>query len=1145
MSARSTDWRDAADPKRSVWVSANAGAGKTHTLANRVTRLLLDEVKPEKILCLTFTKAAAAEMQHRLFKQLGEWAMLDDAKLRHEIAEIGGEEPDKKGLAKARRLFAQALETPGGLKIQTLHGFCERLLTRFPLEAGVPASFRVLDDQTSRELITDARAQVLQRAGEGDEELAKAVALLATRSGEQTVAEMLKVAMGVDRGKLDTFVAEKQPEEIAKAVAASHGIKPDDTYESIAGDFCAQMKREEVQLKSFIKWLAGGTKSDVETSDRLNTLLVGDFSTKNLPTFFLSLLTKEGEGRARLATKKLETANPELFAQLVALQARMRETQQRCMAAQAAALTQAAITLACVARTIYMREKKIRGVLDYSDLIIESVNLLERSGAAAWVLYKLDQGIDHILIDEAQDTSPEQWRIVRALSGEFFAGLGARDGILRTVFAVGDEKQSIFSFQGADPDEFGGNREIFKALATQNTIALEEVDLVTSRRSTREILDFVDRVFAGAARAGVTSGEQAITHLPHRAAAKGRVEFWPITEPTDQTELDYWKLPLDLLQPSSPVRRLANEIALRIRKWCDGKTKLSGMEAPQKPEDDRPIRAGDIMILTPRRDPFASEVIRRLKELGIPVAGADRIRIAQQIGVMDLIALGRFVLLPEDDLNLASLLRSPLIGFSEEELYDLAQPRKGRLWSELVARHDERKSFSDARVYLADALARADFTPPHEFYAHALGRQGGRLKLLARLGPESADAIDELLSLALSYEQLKMPSLEGFLHWIERGDAEIKRDMDRDRNEVRVMTVHGAKGLEARIVILPDTTRPPMPSQHRGLLFSGEHAFYPMGNAEAPDFILAAKEAKHQAALREYRRLLYVALTRARDRLYICGFKNNSNALSGDSWYGLMQDAAQSLGIGTPNGDGTIRVFGDADTEPFTGSGDQTLAKVELPAWARTVAKPEKVKPRLIRASDAAGLDEPEALSPLAENGAKRFARGLLIHTLLARLPEIATEKRNALAIKFLEANGNAKDEAEKLATETLRVLSDAQFAACFAPGSRAEVAIVADLPELGDGARLNGRIDRLAITDGEVLAIDFKTNRPPPSRPEDVSILYLAQMGLYRAALAKVFPRKRIATALVWTEGPHLMPLPDALLDAEIARITARLAAA
>ena len=348
----------------------------------------------------------------------------------------------------------------------------------------------------------------------------------------------------------------------------------------------------------------------------------------------------------------------------------MVEAEERRRAAHAASLAEAALTLADAVRKIYAQEKRFRGVLDYDDLIAESLKLLaQKREAAAWVLYKMDGGLDHILIDEAQDTSPEQWDIVRALTEEFFAGEGSgpRSAPPRTIFAVGDEKQSIFSFQGADPVQFEVNRQHFALHAQGDGDEFVDVQLATSRRSAPEVLGFVDAVFADPeAREGLTSAEGPITHIAHREDAKGRVEFWPTLKPDDRADHDPWR-PVDVVPETSPVRRLAERIARPIKSWTDGRTRLPG--------HDEPIRPGDIMILMPRREPFASEIIRQLKERGIAVAGADRIRLTEQIAVMDLMALGRFVLLPEDELNLAALLRSPMLGFSEDELYALCVDR--------------------------------------------------------------------------------------------------------------------------------------------------------------------------------------------------------------------------------------------------------------------------------------------------------------------------------------------------------------------------------------------------------------------------------------------------------------------------------------
>jgi ATP-dependent helicase/nuclease subunit A len=1122
----------AADPRRSAWVSANAGAGKTHTLANRVTRLLLDGAKPERILCLTYTKAAAAEMQGRLFDRLGAWAMFDDAELARSIAEIGAPACDTEGLRQARRLFALALETPGGLKIQTIHSFCQYLLSRFPLEAGIPPSFRVLDEQSARDLIGEARAKVLERAGSGDEHLAAATAHLVTETSEYRLKQILDAALGNERARLERFF-ETLPlgkGALRTAAARAHGVGEDDTVERIATAFCEEAKAEAAKLGGVVDWLARGGKSDRALAEQLRGFAEDGFSLDGFLSLRSAFCTTEGKPRERLATNALVASDSAAFEVLTRFAFRYLEAEHRCRAARAASLAHAALALADAVCAIYAKEKRARGVLDYDDLIGETLRLLEKKEAAAWVLYKLDGGLDHILIDEAQDTSPAQWAIVRKLTEEFFAGEGIAPRA-RTVFAVGDEKQSIFSFQGADPLEFEINKRHFAARTIES---FADVRLETSRRSAPEILAFVDAVFSdAAAREGLTTTSMPIVHHALRETAKGRVEFWPALKPVKGPESDPWR-PVDVESVESPVVRLAERIAAQIRSWLDAKARLPGHDAP--------IRPGDIMILMPRREPFASEIIRHLTQAGVPVAGADRIKLKDQIAVMDLMALGRFALLPEDDLNLAALLRSPLIDLSEEELFTLAHGRKGPLWRALRERQDENLSFAFAHRTLAEALARADFAPPYEYYAQALAAGGMRARLVARLGGEAGDAVDEFLSLALAYEQLNTPSLEGFLHWMERGEAEIKRDMERGRDEVRVMTVHGAKGLEADIVFLPDTTTLPDPPGRRGeLLFARDGIVFPLRKEDASDSVQAAKDAAQIETLKEHRRLLYVALTRAKDRLYVCGFETLKGVREG-SWYQLAERAAKKIGREVKRGDETVHIIGDEHDELGAGTSAATRERIAMPAWVRTAPKPERERPRLIRPSDEIVAGEPAMLSPAGPRGAKRFQRGLLVHTLLARLPELEPARRRDVALAFLKAREFDATETEALASEVLAVLDHPEFAPAFAPGSRAETGIVADLPELGEAARISGRIDRLAVGADDVLAVDFKTNRPPPKRVEDVPPLYIRQLALYRAALAKILPARRIACALVWTEGPRLMRLPDALMDAEIAAIRTRL---
>ncbi len=899
----------------------------------------------------------------------------------------------------------------------------------------------------------------------------------------------------------------------------THGLGDGDTISTIEAGFCAGPARDIETLKAVHEWLGRGTKSDIEAAERLAPCWPISTTASRRWAFSCS---PNGDPRKKLATKKLTDERPDLLNYLTELCEHYCAAAERRRAARAAELVHATLILVRAMRDNYQTAKRLRGVLDYDDLIIETKNLLTRPGAAQWVLYKLDNGIDHVLIDEAQDTSPEQWEIVQKLTEDFFSGLGRERSQIRTIFAVGDEKQSIFSFQGADPGQFDINRRHFAQLIAGAEQQLYEVPLITSRRSAPQILDFVDKVFESeAARAGLTYSGAEIVHRAHRETAKGGIEFWPALKPEEEEETDYYA-PVDVVQKQSPVARLAGLVADRIDGWLKRRAQLPGHK--------RPIAPRDIMILLPRREPFGGEVIRQLKLRRVPVAGADRVRLSEQIAVMDLIALGRFVLQREDDLNLAALLRSPLCGLSEEELFSLAHDRKGDLWTALVAR---RADFAAAHAFLSVLLEHADYAPPFEFYSRALTTLGGKELLLARLGMESADAIEEFLSLTLAYERGHSPSLEGFLDWVERGGVEIKRDMEHGRNEVRVMTVHGAKGLEADIVILPDTTSLPEPPSRKGhLLYDADAVLFPLSDAEAPQIVKQAQARAKEESLREHRRLLYVALTRARDRLYVCGFENKKGVKDG-SWYQLARAAAESLGVTVSQGDGEIISYGITGEEKGV-TAAATQAQHPLPAWTGTPAPTEPALPRLIRPSDAIG-EAPPAFSPL---GGGRFRRGLVVHALLARLPEIAPQKRRAMALAFVQASG--LKQPEKLVDETLAVLADPVFATAFGPGSQAEAGLVAELPELGAGARVNGRIDRLALTDKDVLVLDYKTNRPPPAREADVPAVYLAQMALYRAAAAKVFPGRRIVCGLVFTDGPRLLQLSDVVLDAQMAGIFA-----
>jgi len=1124
--------RAAADPERSVWVSANAGTGKTRVLVDRVARLLLAGTPPGRILCLTFTRAAAAEMANRLGRRLGSWAAMDDADLAQALGDLMGGEVAAEILVRARRLFADTLEVPDGLKIRTIHSFCESLLGRFPLEAGVAPHFSVIDERTAAELRAEARDRLLAGAlDDASGPLAGALEHLAALVDEAAFASVMG-ELDSHRGRLRRLIeGQNGLDGLLGAIRGALGVEADDTPDGAVARACAAGAFDELGLHRATAALEAGSKRDQDRAAAIRAWLsdAGGRETTFLGHYDQVFLTTKGEARepTRLMTKPVRDAEPGVFEVLIEEQARILAVHEHLRAVSVAASTAALLTIGEALLAAYGTLKDERALLDYDDLIGAARRLLGADGRAAWVHYKLDGGIDHILVDEAQDTSPEQWRIVAALAAEFFAGAGSRE-TRRTVFAVGDEKQSIFSFQGADPDAFAAMRRHFEDRATAAGEGWRSVELAKSYRATATVLDCVDRVFDDpAAGEGVVAAGGPLRHISSRDGQAGLVELWPTVIPEGQTDIDPWDAPLDQVSAESPPALLARRIADHIAGWLDDGEILESA--------GRPVRPGDIMILLRRRAPFAEEMVRCLKERRIPVAGADRMVLTDQLAVMDLAALGHFALLPDDDLNLAVVLKGPAFGFDDDTLFELAHGRRGSLWRALGERRAGNARFEAAWDRLTALLAKADFAPPFEFFAEALGRDGERRRILGRLGPDAGDPMDEFLSLALDYERQHVPSLQGFLHWLAAGETQVKRDLEHGRGEVRVMTVHGAKGLQSNIVFLPDTCTVPSQRRGAGLLWGGEgepFVLWPTHRDAETELCADLRDLARQRGEREYRRLLYVAMTRARDRLYVCGWEGKRGRDAG-CWYDLMAKAVRETGteVALPFGATGWRLTGTQDAEPDGAEAAAPEAgEAELPpVWTGQAAPVEADPPRPL-APSRPGADEPPVRSPFGADDGARFQRGRLIHRLLQSLPDVPPENRKATARNFLArpAHGlDAKAQAE-IAGEVAAVLDDARFAEVFGPGSLAEVPLVGVV----GGQVVSAQVDRLVVTDSAVTVIDYKTNRPPPTDEDHVAPLYLGQMAAYRALLRGVYPDRPVRCLLLWTDGPSMMALSERSLD-------------
>jgi ATP-dependent helicase/nuclease subunit A len=1144
----------AADPRVSAFVTANAGSGKTKTLIDRVARLLLAGASPDEILCVTYTKAAAAEMQTRLFSLLGDWSVLDDKRLRLELSKLEGRKvgdytPD--ALSAARALFARALETPGGLRIQTLHAFCEKLLRRFPLEARVSPGFEVLDDLGASQLKRNARTALARHALDEDGgRIAGAYARLSVDFDHARFEGLFDAFAGM-AGELKAWLDEMEAGggvEAAVWTVLTGSPTPLD-----AGVIETEMQEGGLSAGAWLEIAEGlDVKDAAKGAKTLADLLAAHRGAAPLPELLDALFTQKFTPKPGVGGSKTLGHAPALRRRLDEEMERLQSLEARRKQAVAGQKTLDILLLAWAWLAAYEIEKQKSGKLDFGDLIDRTLELTGKSGMAAWVLYKLDQKLAHVLVDEAQDTSPAQWSILKQLTGEFFAGAGrpgAGGALSRSLFVVGDEKQSIYSFQGASPDrmeeEFGAYRRQAEAVGA----VFERIELKVSWRSTEDVLDFVDGVFdAPESHEALLGGREGTIRHEARRTDRGCIDLWDLVEPPAKEDRVAWTTPPDALAANSSTRVLAARIAGEIRRIVE-----AGEAVGVKGEDRRrPADWGDFIVLVRRRGALFDEILLELKRAGIPVGGADRLKLADHILFDDLRALVRFALFPGDDLTLAALLRSPFCDVSDASLFDLAHGRgDARLWGTLVRRvaaagpGEAPPEWIQAHEILAEVIAAAG-RAPYDFIVGILESTGPcgrtqRQRLLTRLGREAEEALGVFLEKTLELEMAGARNLEAFAADLDRLDVDVKREMESEgAREVRVMTAHGAKGLEAPIIFLPDMTF--RISSRSGLVRTADGTFLWLGAKEEDTPVQAtARDLRGAGEAHELQRLLYVGLTRARDRLVLCGVlpgKGAAESLKG--WWGAVRDVfdgALKDRVRRIEREGfSFRRLGENPEVVGRAEGPARAGPAAIPPWLSATAAPEPLA-RMASPSDLGDAAPPPAVSPLAGMpGMGRFRRGELIHRLLQVLPDLPGEARPDAARRLLAKEaGLTEAQSEEMATAALGVLDHPDFAFLFGPGSRAEAAIVGGSGLLTPGLRISGRIDRLVVRRDEVLFADFKTNRPAPASVEAADPAYLRQLAMYWAVLSELYPGRPVRAALVWTDGPLLTPAPEALLRATL----------
>lgn len=1131
--------RDAADPSRPRIVNANAGSGKTKVLVDRVSRILLQGTDPDKILCLTYTRAAASEMQERLFETLSKWSIARDDRLKDVLAKLYGMpfEHIQPALSinTVRTLFARALETPEGLKVMTIHAFCERIIGRFPIEAGIMPGFGPLDEPETKALLAQGRKALLAKA-RTDETVRDALHHMAKAKADSTIDGMIysaardaeRTQKWVDAGGVAPFRTEA-------------GLSDGETAHSIAA--AAWNATDMARVKDVAALCRGSSAKGAQSFVALVKQLDAEPDAATAFDLYANVFLKQdGNPRARVLVKAV-TDQDDFISAGSAEAERIYTAVLKIKAVRIAEMSEALLTLGHTLAQFYKRDKHAARGLDFNDLILKTRDLLKRRDVSDWVAYKLDGGVEHVLLDEAQDTSPVQWEIIDALTLPFEQESPDRSTPARTFFAVGDPKQSIYRFNGAAPEIF------MDSVRTRTAPGDSPVQLRMSFRSAQQVLDVVDELFLEqggmAAMFDATAKPEPSDLVRHDAARKdaGLVELWPLSPKSEMAEdKEPWDTtPVDGQGDGDPRVRLAREIASTVAHWVESGEPIFD----RKLGTLRPMHGGDVLILVQNRvGGLFDALIKALKDENLPVAGADRLVLQDALIVRDLCAITRFVLLTQDCLSLAEALKSPLFGLDDNQLFALSVDRgQDTLWEAVQARAPQLAAHIQT---IRDDAGLA----PYDFFARLLDRTGPqgmtyREALFTRLGLESREALDAFLAIALAHQQHQAPSLQRFIQVFTTDTVEIKRDKDPAGREVRVMTVHGAKGLEAPVVFLPDTTRAPRAASG-GLIKAGDSYILAPSSKDSIPLVDTYKAANDIEDQREYMRLLYVAMTRAESRLILCGYHHGAKdgGYSEGSWYHwvnktmLAIDGAEDFATSFDAEDKTGRRYGTRPVKTDMVSNDKPLSRAALPDWITQQVAVEGAKNQTASPSSLLARREPIARSP----GRGRLLRGILIHRLLEILPDHAASRRLALCARMLAEYPDFSDEDRtKIQDEVFAVLDNPEFATVFAEGSRAEVSLAGRVPTIRGGeVYLTAQVDRLNVTPDTIYLVDYKSNRPVPTQVADVDDSYLAQMAAYRELARAIWPGRDVRCGLLWTDTPNLMWLHDNAMDAVLTQVNA-----
>ncbi|MBL0848755.1 MAG: double-strand break repair helicase AddA [Candidatus Liberibacter ctenarytainae] len=1155
----------ASDPTGSAWVSANAGSGKTHILVQRVLRLLLADVNPSTILCLTHTKAATAEMSHRVIEIITEWSHLSDENLSSELMKIQDKKPNVIDLSKARHLLVKILETPGGIKVQTIHSFCEAIIRQFPLEANITGHSCVLEEDQAKKMIEAAQKEMLSSIMIGtDVKLKQAFTELDISSEEEL--ESLVAQIINNRNALHQFSADSTRYGGEKALLKKRlGISPDENYDIIYSDLWPLSDCTEEDIKKYIALSRADNQiTFVKKADILENITKTHSREDRFNLLSGFFLTQKLTPQKRIIAQSVIKKSPDLKEKIVKSQEKFIQVLERLNTYNILQKTLALLTLAQDLNTRYEELKKKYSFLDFNDLIVYTHNLLKKNDVNAWIRYKLDQEINHILIDEVQDTSLIQWDIIRFLTEDFFVGKNAHENP-RTLFAVGDEKQSIFSFHGADPSRFFHERKINQQRITNAGQKFSIIQLPLSFRSTADILTAVDKVFSIPENSkGLSEDNNPILHRSNRIGHAGSVLLWEQVHSQEIPVQEDWISNFDSPPQESSSYILARRIAQTI-------SDMIGSTSIIRNGKKRFVCAEDILILVHRRkdNPFIEYLTRFLKKNHkISVSGRDRFTLTDNIAIKDLMALGLFMLSQEDDLSLAALLKSPIFNLSEDDLFMVCSKREKtetvyasikRLASDGILK------FRHIAEYIQELIVISQSHSPYDFFSLILGAKNARKQFVSRFGAEVIDVLDEFLRFALKNEQIGSATLQEFISELELYPPTIHRKPSLHHSEVRIMTVHSAKGLESPVVFLIDNGSEAFSSKHLKKMYMVPSS----GNEPGAPIWIPKKESynRHVSqfldglkiyAQEEYHRLLYVAMTRASDRLIICNCANNSTTTTKKTWYNMVYNAFQGdervteIKLKTSKNTDEWTAFEwrvpcneNIDIEDITEESlkPQLASEEKIPKELFLPLQNKIEKPPLLTPSMLNTQYEAELISPLADkdpSDALAIKRGHIIHRLLQTVFALPLEQKIPYVMSWCKKHAQlwSTQEHDNLLLSIKNIVNHPIISTAMSCDHYEEVSISGKIHFAQRSISVSGRIDQISISQENVFILEYKTHRHIPQEIENIPLSHVTQLAMYREILKRSYPQKAFICLLIYVLKPQIFIIPQYFLDKEFLKI-------